>query len=184
MVLAGHLPTSPEYLCWIRGCVFPVGDWRPTPRSYLYIPSWLLAHRAAGTCRSLEPQKLLAVSTAARLQGSACTSSVAGLSWTGAVASPPALLRPLGDHWKSSRFIRFFFTVALTARSLFGGSCRAAVKGCIWPAVPSSCQRGTLVLATEMPLGPRTERWALGTQTPARKPSWARVPGERPWLPL
>ena len=130
-------------------------------------PPWLLAHRAAGTGRSLESQKLLAISTAARLQGSACTSSVAGLSWTGAVAGPrPALLRvssghrrgqsglrPLGDHRKSPRFIRVFFTVTLTASSLSGRSCRAAVRGSVWPAVPSSCRRGTLVPSERCPWG-------------------------------
>ena len=62
-------------------------------------------------------------------------------------------LRPLGDHRKSPRFIRVFFTVALTASSLSGRSRRAAVRGSVWPAVPSSCRRGTLVPAERCPWG-------------------------------
>lgn len=150
----GDLPTSPEHLCWIRGCVFLVCDWGPTPRSCLYVPSL-----AAGTQSCWDRQV-----TSPR---SFWPSSVAGLSWTGAVAGPrPALLRvssghrrgqsglrPLGDHRKSPRFIRVFFTVTLTASSLSGRSRRAAVRGSVWPAVPSSCRRGTLVPSERCPWG-------------------------------
>ena len=61
------------------------------------------------------------------------------------------------------------FSVALTAGSLAGRSRGAALKGSVWPAVPSSCRRGTLVPAPEMPAGLRTERRALGTQTRAKE---------------
>ena len=157
-----QLPVRPLLGCWHTELLGPAGHW--SPRSFW--PSSVAGLSWTGAVAGPRPA-LLRVSTAARLQGSACTSSVAGLSWTGAVAGPrPALLRvssghrrgqsglrPLGDHRKSPRFIRVFFTVTLTASSLSGRSRRAAVRGSVWPAVPSSCRRGTLVPSERCPWG-------------------------------
>lgn len=134
------------------------------PRSYLYIPSLAAGAQSRWDLQVTGAPEASGRLTAARLQGLACTSSVAGLSWTGA-GQVPQPFTPLGDHWKSpGSFVSF--SQSLNCEAAFWRILRAALRVRPGPAVPSRPERHAAGLATEMPLGPRTEGglWALRHQ--------------------